>query len=102
MGSWYQMSMTDKTEHLTPTEHRLLACLVRNPGWVESHEELLEAMLPSNPSRNIRRPQNTITQIRNKIEIEQALPRVIITHCGRGYSFSGREEARWFPETEVS
>ena len=92
--------MTDKIPHLTPIEYRLLTCLVRNAGRIVSHKELLEAMLPSNPSKNIRRLHNSITCLRKKIEIDPALPRVIITHYGLGYSFAGREEARWFPELE--
>jgi len=39
-------------------------------------------------------------RLRKKIEIDPALPRVIITHHRQGYSFAGKEEAQWFPEEE--
>ena len=90
----------DKTLNLTPTERRLLNCLVRNAGRIVSHKELLEAMSSGNPNLNIGNLRSCISRLRNKIEADPALPRVIITHHRQGYSFAGKEEARWFPELE--
>ena len=100
MGSWYHPSMWNKSVHLTPTERRLLEHLVRNAGRIVSHRELLEAMSPGKPSNNIGYLGSCISGLRNKIEIDPALPSVIITHHRQGYSFAGKEEARWFPEEE--
>lgn len=86
--------------HLTPTEHRLLTCLVRNEGRVVSHKELLEAMSSGNPGNSIGGLRTYICRLRQKVEIDPALPRVIITHQLQGYSFAGKEKARWFPEKE--
>ena len=93
MGSWYQPSMSRKTEPLTPTERRLLTCLVRNEGRIVSHRGLLEAMSPGKPV-NIGNLRQYIVRLRNKVEIDPALPSVIITNHGHGYSFAGKEEAR--------
>lgn len=90
--------MRDKTTHLTPTECRLLVCLVHNTGRIVSHHQLLEAM--SGESRNVENLRQYISRLRNKIETDPALPRVIITRHKSGYSFAGKEEARWFPELE--
>jgi len=90
--------VTSKTPHLTPTERRLLTCLVQNPGRVVSHKELLEAMSPGNPSNNMNNVRECISRLRKKVEIDPALPRVIMTHYGLGYSFDGQEEAQGFPE----
>jgi len=90
--------MRDEGVHLTPTERRLLTCLVRNAGRIVSHGELLEAMSPRNTS--IHNLRAYINRLRERIEIDPALPRVIITHHRQGYSFAGKEEARWFPELE--
>jgi DNA-binding response OmpR family regulator len=86
--------MADKSTHLTPTEVCLLACLVRNAGRIVDYWELLEAMSSRNPSYNIDNLQQCISRLRKKIEIDPALPRVIITHHGQGHSFAGKEEAR--------
>ena len=83
---------------LTPTEHRLLMCLVRNAGRIVTHRELLEAMSSGNPIKSIHHLRGYIARLRKKIEIDPVLPRVIMNHYGVGYSFAGKEEARWFPE----
>jgi two-component system KDP operon response regulator KdpE len=92
-----EMSPQDK-DRLTPTERRLLTCLVRNAGQTVSHKELLEATSLRNTS--ISNLRAYIGRLRKKIEIDPALPRVIVTHYGLGYSFAGNEEARWFLENE--
>lgn len=100
MGSWYQPSMAENTMHFTPTEHRLLTCLVRNEGRVVSHKELLEAMSSGNSGNSIGSLRTYICRLRQKVEVDPALPEVIITHYFQGCSFAGKEEARWFPEEE--
>lgn len=85
-----------------PTERRFLQCLVRNAGCIVSHRELLDAMSPGNPSNSIHHLRQYILRLRKKIEIDPALPSVILTHHRQGYSFTGSEEARWFPESELS
>ena len=92
------MSVSNETVHLTPTEHRLLEHLVRNAGRIVSHKELLEVMSSGNPSKSIHHLRAYIARLRKKTEIDPALPRVIITHHRQGYSFAGKEEARWLPE----
>lgn len=94
--------MAVKGVHLTRTEHRLLEHLLHNAGRIVSHRELLEAMSSGNPSTSIHNLRAYINRLREKIEMDPALPRVIITHYGEGYSFAGKEEARWFPELEPS
>jgi len=88
------VSTRNEVIRLTLTEHRLLNCLVRNAGRIVSHQELLEAMSPGNPSTSIGNLRQWILHLRKKIEIDPALPRVIITHHRQGYSFAGKEEAR--------
>lgn len=82
----------------TPTERRLLTCLVRNAGQVVAREQLLKTI----SAENIGTLRSYISRLRNKIEIGPALPKVIITHHKLGYSFAGKEGARWFPEAEPS
>lgn len=84
--------------HLTPTDRRLLTYLVRNAGRVVSHREPLEAMSSGNPSTSIHNLRAYVSRLRNKIEVDRALPVVIITHHRRGYSLAGKGGARWFQE----
>jgi len=55
-------------------------------------------MSSGNPSKTIHHLRAYIARLRKKIEIDPALPRVIMNHYGVGYSLAGREEAQWFPE----
>jgi len=66
---------------------------VFHEGRIVSYRELLEAMSPGKPI-NIGNLRQYIVRLRNKVEIDPALPSVIITHHGHGYSFAGKEEAR--------
>jgi len=94
------LPLRDEQARLTPTERRLLEHLVRNAGRIVTHEELLETISPGDPRMTMGHLRSRICGLRKKIEIDPALPRVIITHHRQGYSFAGKEEARWFPEEE--
>jgi len=74
--------------------------LVRNAARIVTHKELLEAIGHPNSRRGRNVLIQNISSLRKKIEIDPALPRVIITHHRQGYSFAGKEEARWFPEPD--
>jgi len=57
-------------------------------------------MSPGNSNKSIHHLRAYIARLRKKIEIDPALPRVIITHHRQGYSFADKEEARWFRDEE--
>jgi len=57
-------------------------------------------MSSGNPNKSIHNLRAYISRLRKKIEVDPALPSVIIIHHRQGYSFAGKEEARWFPEEE--
>lgn len=84
----HEVSIGDKVVRLTPGEFRLLEYLIRNAGQILTHEQLLEAISAnlSRPNRGILRQY--ISRLRRRIEADPALPSVIITHRGLGYSFS--------------
>ncbi len=74
--------------HVTPTEFRLLSCLIRHRGHVVSHEDLLrevwgDGYLDAVPSLSI-----YIRYLREKIEENPSEPRYIMTKWGIGYWFS--------------
>lgn len=97
-----EVSTRHEAAHLTPTERRLLMCLVCNAGRIVSHRELMEGMSSGNRKVRIGNLRSCVSRLRNKTELDPALPRVIITHHKLGYSFAGKEGAQGFPESEAS
>ncbi len=74
--------------HVTPTEFRLLSCLIRHRGHVVSHEDLLrevwgDGYLDAVPSLSI-----YIRYLREKVEENPSEPHYIMTKWGVGYWFS--------------
>ncbi|MGB5931959.1 MAG: response regulator transcription factor [Anaerolineae bacterium] len=84
----HEVSIGDKVVRLTPGEFRLLEYLVRNAGQILTHEQLLEAISAHLSRSNMGVLRQYISRLRGKIEVDPALPSLIITHRGLGYSFS--------------
>ncbi len=74
--------------HLTPTEFRLLSCLVHNMGMVITHEDLLRNAWGENYTDATASLSLYIRYLREKIEDDPSLPRYIITKWGIGYWFA--------------
>jgi two-component system KDP operon response regulator KdpE len=73
---------------LSPTEFRLLECLVRNKGRSLSHEFLLnEVWGPA--VEETRYLKLYISYLRHKIEVDPSEPKLILTEWGYGYLFNG-------------
>lgn len=72
---------------LSPTEFRMLACLVENRGWVVTHEELLRKVWGPNYWGERGYTKLYIRYLRQKIEKEPSQPRWILTERGVGYRF---------------
>lgn len=71
--------------HLTPTEYKLLAVLVRNAGKVVTHNQLLhEAWGPGHSSQK-QYLRVYMGQLRHKLEADPARPRYLTTEPGIGY-----------------
>ena len=71
--------------HLTPTEYKLLAVLVRHSGKVLTHRQLLLEVWGSHNATQTQALRVYVTQLRHKIEQDPARPRVLITEPGVGY-----------------
>lgn len=72
---------------LTPTEYRLLALLVRHPGRLFLHEELLARVWDEAYRDDHHLLRLHISNLRRKIEPDPAHPRYIKTRRGLGYVF---------------
>jgi len=72
---------------LTPTEYKLLCCLVRNEGKVVSHRRLLDSIWGSEYTDDIGFLKKYIYRLRSKVEESHENPQMIITERGIGYKF---------------
>jgi len=77
---------------LTPTEFRLLCCLIENAGHVLSRELLLERVWGPEYCDATGYIRRYIWYLRQKIEDDPASPRLILTEREFGYRFARREE----------
>ncbi len=71
--------------HLTPTEYKLLAVLVKHAGKVLTHKQLLLEVWGSRNETQTQALRVYVTQLRHKIEQDPARPRLLITEPGVGY-----------------
>jgi two-component system, OmpR family, KDP operon response regulator KdpE len=71
--------------HLTPTEYKLLASLVRHAGRVMTHRQLLNEVWGANYEDQSHYLRVYMAQLRHKLEQDPARPRLIITEPGVGY-----------------
>ncbi len=86
-------SQPDRDIRLTPTEWHLLEVLLRNPGKLLSHRQLLhEVWGPGydNAGGNLRL---YMAQLRRKLEPDPARPRWLITEPGMGYRYQPPDPA---------
>lgn len=72
---------------LRPTEYRLLYHLVNNAGWVMSHETLLSKVWGPEYRDEIQYLRLYVNYLRQKIEVDPANPKYILTERGVGYRF---------------
>jgi two-component system KDP operon response regulator KdpE len=71
--------------HLTPTEYKLLATLIRNAGKVVTHGQLLKEVWGANYRDQTHYLRVYMGQLRHKLEEDPARPRILTTEPGIGY-----------------
>lgn len=71
--------------HLTPTEFKLLARLVRSAGQVVSHRQLLAEVWGPEYIDHTHYLRLYMAQLRAKLEADPAAPRLLFTEPGVGY-----------------
>ncbi|MDI3481648.1 MAG: hypothetical protein PWQ97_1303 [Tepidanaerobacteraceae bacterium] len=75
---------------LTPTEFKILAMLMANPGVVFSRLQILEEVLGEYYEGYERSLDTHMSNLRKKLEDDPANPRYIKTVYGMGYKIGGR------------
>jgi two-component system KDP operon response regulator KdpE len=71
--------------HLTRTEYKLLATLVRHAGQVVTHRQLLQEVWGANYVEHTHYLRVYMAQLRHKLENDPTRPRVLATEPGVGY-----------------
>jgi DNA-binding response OmpR family regulator len=77
---------------LSPTEFKILSCLIKNRGWIVTHEQLLEKAWGPNYVGDKSFVKLYIRYLRQKIEKNPHNPQFILTERGVGYYFAQEAE----------
>lgn len=75
--------------NLTPSEHKILAALIKYPGKVFTREELIALIFDDECDSFDRVIDNHIKNLRQKVEDDSRNPVYILTIRGLGYRFGG-------------
>lgn len=81
----HRVSLHGEPVHLTPTEFRLLARLVRQTGQVVTHRQLLADVWGPEHVDQLQYLRLYMGQLRAKLEAQPAEPRWLLTEPGVGY-----------------
>ncbi len=76
-----------KKVDLRPTEYRLLYHLVKNAGWVNTHEQLLSKVWGFEYQDEPHYVRLYVNYLRKKLEKDPSNPQYILTERGVGYRF---------------
>lgn len=87
----HQVRRTGREVHLTPTEFRLLARLVRQAGQVVTHRQLLADVWGPAHVEDTHYLRLYMGQLRAKLEADPADPRILLTEPGVGYRVAESE-----------
>ncbi len=79
------ITRADNPVRLTPKEYDVLAYLTRNVGKVTGHRDLLTAVWGKAHADDTQYLRVVIGQLRQKLEVDPAQPRLILTEPGVGY-----------------
>lgn len=85
--SAHRVSRAGVEIRLTSTEFSLLAVLARHAGKVLTHGQILKSIWGPNSSEHVQYIRVYIGHLRQKIELNCAEPRLILTEPGVGYRF---------------
>ncbi|GAC1356470.1 MAG: response regulator transcription factor [Ktedonobacteraceae bacterium] len=77
---------------LTPTEYDLLKALIKNRGKIMTRQMLLTQVWGTGYGADAHYLHVYVGQLRRKIELDPANPRLILTVSGVGYRFSADDE----------
>ena len=92
-----EVTVSGAEVRLTPTEYRVLALLAQHAGKVLTHRQILrEVWGPNTTEAHYVRVQ--VAELRKKLEVDPARPRLLVTEPGVGYRLRDRLEPSPDPE----
>ena len=71
--------------HLTPIEYKLLVFLAEHAGKVLTHRQILKEVWGSQHAAQTHYVRVHMAELRKKVEVNPAMPRLIVTESGVGY-----------------
>lgn len=83
-----QVWIRGKQVKFSPLEFRILACLIKNRGWIVTHEQILEKAWGPNYIGDKSFVKLYVRYLRKKIEADPHNPKLIMTERGVGYYFA--------------
>jgi DNA-binding response OmpR family regulator len=83
--AWHRVTVDGQDVALTPTEYRLLACLVGNAGLVLTQQQLLQKVWGEEYTDERHILHVNIGRLRRKIEADPEQPRYVLTKTNIGY-----------------
>lgn len=79
------VTVNDEPIKLTPTEYSLLRLLIQHAGKVLTHQQILRSVWGPEYIHETHYLRVYFAQLRQKIEVNPALPEIIVTEAGVGY-----------------
>lgn len=83
----HEVFINDEEVKLRPTEYRLLYHLVKNAGWVLTHDQILSKVWGYEYENEPHYVRLYINYLRKKLEEDATNPQYILTERGVGYRF---------------
>jgi len=88
----HRVLLAGQPVHLTPTEFKLLARLVRSAGQVVTHRQLLADVWGPEYTEHTQYLRLYMAQLRAKLEVDAAEPQRLLTEPGVGYRLAEAED----------
>lgn len=85
----HEVTRDGQLVHLTPIEYRLLIALIEGQGYVLTHRQLLLKVWGAEYSERAHYLRVHMAHLRQKLEVEAAQPRHLITELQVGYRLIG-------------
>ncbi len=79
------MTLRGEPVRLTPREYDLLHLMARHAGRLLTHQHILQEVWGQNHGEHAQYLRVFVSRLRQKIEVDPAQPRLLLTESGAGY-----------------